>query len=454
MKKILIISFALSLFVQTNNVFAFGKEGHQLVAEIGYDLLDTSTQRIVSKYLGDISVADAGPWMDMVRSNPKYKHMSSWHFINIDEGKSYEPSDDHNIVNEINAAIENLHNRENLSDSAVMLNILVLFHLIGDIAQPLHVGYGSDLGGNKVTVKYFGQTTNLHKVWDSKIIETMGIDKQACIQHYAGISEEEKREITVSDPVIWLMDSRKYLEQVYNYTNGTIDQSYVDRNAPIIEKQILYAGMRLAGTLFDIFNPHLVHPKDTIILEHTYFTSHFVNSAHIPWVVEYTLRKSDVNCDNPIKRSNKFRPDPLNVIPTDIDKDYRKSGYDRGHNMPAADNGCNGKQAMTDCFYFSNMFPQTGRLNRGVWKSLEVQERDMALSSDSIYVWIGSYGVAETIGDNKVVVPEYCWKVIYNYNNQKWFAYIFPNTETVSGKPEDFATTVDDIQTKSGFVFK
>ena len=195
MKKILIISFALSLFVQTNNVFAFGKEGHQLVAEIGYDLLDTSTQRIVSKYLGDISVADAGPWMDMVRSNPKYKHMSSWHFINIDEGKSYEPSDDHNIVNEINAAIENLHNRENLSDSAVMLNILVLFHLIGDIAQPLHVGYGSDLGGNKVTVKYFGQTTNLHKVWDSKIIETMGIDKQACIQHYAGISEEEKREI-------------------------------------------------------------------------------------------------------------------------------------------------------------------------------------------------------------------------------------------------------------------
>lgn len=197
-----------------------------------------------------------------------------------------------------------------------------------------------------------------------------------------------------------------------------------------------------------------VRAQDTVTLKHTYFTSHFVNSTRIPWVVEYTLRKKDVSCTKPLKRSDRFAWDPLNREATNLKKDNRKSGYDRGHNMPAADNSCNGKQAMTECFYFSNMFPQTHRLNAGVWKSLEELERELAIKDDSIYVRIGSYGTAKTIGKNKVVVPEYCWKVIYDYKTEEWSAYIFPNTLTVSGKSEEFVTTVDDIQTKSGFEFK
>lgn len=106
---------------------------------------------------------------------------------------------------------------------------------------------------------------------------------------------------------------------------------------------------------------------------------------------------------------------------------------------------------MTECFYFSNMFPQTHKLNAGVWKTLEEQERNMAAQDDSIYVWIGSYGTNGTIGKDKVVVPKYCWKVIYDYKTQEWSAYIFPNTKTVSGKPENFTTTVDDIRRKSGY---
>jgi DNA/RNA endonuclease G (NUC1) len=433
-----------------------------MVAEIGYSQLTPACQATVKKYLGTISVPNAGTWMDDVRNNTDYAYMKPWHFINIDKGEQYKPSDDPNVVNEINNAITNLNNRENLSDEEVRLNILALFHLIGDVAQPLHDGYGSDKGGNDVAVTYLGKKSNLHKVWDSEIIESEGITKERCEARLDKLSEEQKDHIRIIDPVVWMKDSRRLLDKVYTYENKTIDQDYVTRNAKVIEKQVLYAGMRLAATLESIFGkatPVAVAkaatlPNGVVTLKHTYYTSHFSTALHIPWVVEYTLRKKDVDCANPVKRVNKFAPDPLNVAATDLDKDYAKSGYDRGHNMPAADNACNGITAMNECFYFSNMFPQTHRLNAGVWKTLEERERDMAAQDDSIYVWIGNYGIEKTIGANEVAVPKYCWKVIYDYKTKEWSAYMFPNTLTVAGKPEDFETTVQDIEKKSGYVFK
>lgn len=460
--KLFSLVLALLLF-NTFQVGAWGKRGHQLVAQIGFDLLDANTQQTITHYLGNISVPDAGTWMDDQRNNPKYSYMKSWHFINIDKGEQYHPTNDHDIVNELNTAIQNLRHKENLSDEEIRLNILVLFHLTGDIAQPLHVGYGTDLGGNDVTVTFLTKKSNLHKVWDSEIIENQNITKEQCEAFLPNLSDEQKDNIEIIDPVLWMKDSRRLLPRVYAYEDETIDEAYVRKNRATVKKQILYAGMRLATTLEELFNTTSVTeavrtsvslPSNVITLPHTYYTSHFSTSLHIPWVVEYTLRKKDVNCSNSIKRTNKFAPDPLNKEATNLDKSYKNSGYDRGHNMPAADNGCNGAKAMEECFYFSNMFPQTHRLNAGVWKTLEEQERDMAIQDDSIYVWIGNYGVAKTVGPDEVAVPKYCWKVIYDYKTKEWSAYIFPNTLTVAGKPEDFETTVQDIESKSGFHFK
>jgi len=462
MVKITAFFLAIALLFNAYTANAWGKKGHQMVAEVGFEMLDAKTQQLIQHYLGSISVPNAGTWMDDQRSNPTYAYMKPWHFINIEKGEEYHPSYDHNVVNEINNAIENLRHKEDLSNDEIQLNILVLFHLIGDIAQPLHAGYGSDLGGNNIAVTFLGEKSNLHTVWDSEIIENQSITKEQCVALMANLNDEQKDRITVIDPVAWMKDSRKYLNRVYDFENNTIDADYVRRNRPIVKKQILYAGMRLAATLEELFGTTanitvaktVKLPQGIVTLKHAYYTSHFSTTSHIPWVVEYTLRKKDVSCTTPIKRTNKFAADPLNVKATDLDKDYKNSGYDRGHNMPAADNGCNGAKAMTECFYFSNMFPQTHRLNAGVWKTLEEQERDMAIQDDSIYVWIGSYGIAKTIGPDEVAVPKYCWKVIYDYKTLEWLAYIFPNTSTVAGKPEDFVTTVQDIEEKSGFEFK
>ncbi len=445
---------------------AWGKKGHQMVAEIGYSLLDENTKGLVKHYLGNITIDAAGTWMDDMRNNPKYAYMKPWHYINIDEGARYKPSDQEDIVSELNAAISELRHREGLPDITIQHDLLILFHLAGDIAQPLHVGYGSDKGGNDVDVTYLSKPSNLHKVWDSDIIESEGITTGEVMALYAGLTDERLDVLRTTDPVEWMRHSRRLLPRVYKMTDYKIDQAYIARNKVLLEKQILFAGIRLAATLEDLFKgpaklkasstqvKPAKHGLDTVLLEHTWYRSHFVNSAHIPWVVEYTLRAGDVKCRDARERTNNFAPDPFDRDATDLSKDYEHSGYDRGHNMPAADNACHGTQAMNECFYYSNMYPQTHRLNAGVWKSLEEQERELAAQDDSIYVWIGSYGVAGTIGVDKVVVPKYCWKVIYDYKTRKWWAYIFPNTTTVSGKPDAFKTTVADIKAKSGYSFK
>lgn len=190
-----------------------------------------------------------------------------------------------------------------------------------------------------------------------------------------------------------------------------------------------------------------------ITIQHKYYTTTFDKSKHIPFVVRYTLTSKMLSCKERISRTDNFTADPELPGATDLKEDYKEasSKYDRGHNMPAEDNRCD-ETGMNECFYFSNMFPQTAKLNRGIWKQLEVKERLKANENDSIVVYIGSYGMIETIGPDSVAVPEYCWKVIYA--NGQYEAYTFPNTTTVQGAISNFQTTISQIEHLSGYHFR
>ncbi len=110
-----------------------------------------------------------------------------------------------------------------------------------------------------------------------------------------------------------------------------------------------------------------------------------------------------------------------------MQKDYTNSGFDRGHNFPAADAVCD-RVSNEESFYFSNMTAQYPALNRGDWKSLETVVRDVAAKNDSTKVWCGSVGEIKKIG--KVSVPKQCWKVVYVKATNEWTAYLFNNYTT------------------------
>jgi endonuclease G len=191
---------------------------------------------------------------------------------------------------------------------------------------------------------------------------------------------------------------------------------------------------------------------DTLRLNHQNYSTVFSKSLRYPVLVEWWVTKEKVTCTNPIPRQDKFKPDPLLPEYTDLAKDYLKSGTDRGHMAPAADNQCLGALAMDESFYFSNMSPQYGALNRGDWKTLEMATRKLAIEMDSIRVWTGNVGVAKRIG--RVAVPTQCWKVIYIKKTNTWKAYIFQNNTSKADGIENNEVTVAAVEKLTGLKFK
>lgn len=115
-------------------------------------------------------------------------------------------------------------------------------------------------------------------------------------------------------------------------------------------------------------------------------------------------------------RSNDFRSDEKISTGSATLADYKSSGYDRGHLVPAADMSFD-QEAMSETFYMSNMSPQAPQFNRGIWVNLETQVREWAQRFGKIYVVSGpvlnkNAEKFPSIGKNQVSVPEFYYKVI------------------------------------------
>ena len=155
------------------------------------------------------------------------------------------------------------------------------------------------------------------------------------------------------------------------------------------------------------------------------------------------------------QRTNRFRRDPEIPTGSATTADYRRSGYDRGHLAPAADMAFS-VQTMADSFFMSNMSPQKPAFNRGIWKRLEEQVRQIAIREKAIYVVTGPILPKKktvTIGANQVTVPTHYYKVIFDLTPpQKMIGFILPNEG--SNRPlEEFAVTVDTVEKATGLDF-
>lgn len=148
-------------------------------------------------------------------------------------------------------------------------------------------------------------------------------------------------------------------------------------------------------------------------------------------------------------RSDDFRPDPLVKTGSATPVDYRGSGYDKGHLVPANDMKIS-RQCMSESFFMSNMTPQAPSFNRGIWKRLEDAVREWALANGEVYVVTGPVladANFRTIGPDRVAVPLRFYKVVLDYREPelKAIAFIIPNAE---GKEPlaAYAVTVDEVE--------
>lgn len=252
-KSTVLILLSIILIITPKRSYSWYQKGHQIISEIALNYLDSTTKANVQKYLGNTSFEEASIWMDMMRYDYKYSYMNTWHYINIEKGEIYKASNDENIINELDKVLKQLKNRKLLSNDEVKKNLLILFHLIGDLHQPLHVGYAIDRGGNSIQVNYLGHTTNLHSVWDDEIIQHENVSTKNCLAIYNSLTKEQADSLKEINTIDWMMQSRSLLDDVYNFNDSKIDDNYSKKMKPIIEKQLLYAGLRLGAILKSYF---------------------------------------------------------------------------------------------------------------------------------------------------------------------------------------------------------
>lgn len=193
--------------------------------------------------------------------------------------------------------------------------------------------------------------------------------------------------------------------------------------------------------------------KELIVRHKAYVLCYQEAYEQAKWVA-YRLTKEMVETGNE-ERTDNFRVDPSVASGSASPDDYKKQGYDKGHLCPAGDMSWDA-DAMSESFFMSNMSPQRPAFNRGIWKKLESAVRDWAKRDGEIF--IVAAGVLkpglETIGENKVAVPELYYKVILDNQlpEKKTIGFVFPN-EGSKKDLFDFAVSVDSVEKLTGIDF-
>ncbi len=213
-----------------------------------------------------------------------------------------------------------------------------------------------------------------------------------------------------------------------------------------------YAPSSTSGSIIGLELP-ASRPGD-IIVEHIGYTLCYNEEHEQPDWVAYELTREEVYGAE--DRGDDFRADPSVKTGSATLEDYRGSGYDRGHLIPAADLKWSA-EAMSDSFYLSNMSPQDPQFNRGVWGTLEGVIRNFAVTEGSVYVVTGPVltdGPYNTIGKNKVSVPKQYYKVVLDYTEPeiKAIGFLLPN-EGSKKSVQSFACSVDEVEKATGLDF-
>jgi hypothetical protein len=252
MKTIKLYFLSFLFFIISNNSFAWGSRGHAIVAEIAFAYLDADTKKVLLQYLDGMTIQEASTWMDNIKDDHSYDYMKPHHYVNFDKGENVVNNPGANIISVLSTTINQLKSNKNLSKEDIKQKICIIFHLIGDLHQPLHVGYGDDKGGNQMQINFNGSGTNLHSFFDSSIIKYKNITAQDCLNDNR-ITNSQLIDFQTIDVLTWATQSRSYLDGIYNFEGHKVSEEYVESNALIIKTQLFKAGLRLASVLKEVF---------------------------------------------------------------------------------------------------------------------------------------------------------------------------------------------------------
>lgn len=242
---------------------AWGPTGHRVIAEIAQHNLNRKANKQVTKLLDNYPMAYWSVWADNIKSDTtdRWKHTYIWHYVNIpgnlqkqDMEQAVNKVEQANVYREIPRLCEVIKNKQSSIDEKREA-LYFLIHLVGDLHQPMHIGREEDLGGNKITVYWFGTRTNIHAVWDGSLINN---EKYSYTEYTAilnRISSKEKKEIQKGTVADWLFDTYQITNEIYASVKNEdkLSYDYPYKYKETMEIQLQRAGLRLAAILNQLF---------------------------------------------------------------------------------------------------------------------------------------------------------------------------------------------------------
>lgn len=258
-KHIFIVAFvSLSLVL-----ISWGYTGHRTIGQLAENHLNQTAKLEIKNLLGDTSIADACTWADDARKDPQFKETANWHFLNLPLGLSFEEFKNQvdtmsqgNVYSALINAEQTLKNRDTPRQQQVYA-LKFIMHFVGDLHQPMHISRAEDKGGNTIQLNYEDKGTNLHSLYDSKLLEKQGLDYIQLASKFDNVSAEDIKQWQSDSLITWIWESYQISSQLYAEVDAmgsrVIDEAYYQKHLPIVEKRIQQAAIRLAGVLNSIY---------------------------------------------------------------------------------------------------------------------------------------------------------------------------------------------------------
>jgi hypothetical protein len=247
------ICLIIILWLYANTALAFGATGHRVIGQIADNHLTAQARASVSELLGPTSLAEVSTWADEIRSDSRWDHASSWHWVTIEDGDTYQSSKKNpngDLVVKLHEFMATLADKGAAKEDRIVA-LKWLVHLVGDVHQPLHVGRGADRGGNGIAAEWFGDPTNMHRVWDSEIIRSTRLSFSELSRFIDKASTAQVLKWQKSTIMDWVDEAVGLRNAVYTVPDSTYEYSY--KNLPVVKQQLLKAGVRLSGVLNQSF---------------------------------------------------------------------------------------------------------------------------------------------------------------------------------------------------------
>ena len=268
MKRINVLLLSAVMLMSSISAFGWGAKGHDVVAAIAEQNLTSKARKELAKILDGKSIVYYSSWMDNLQNSPDWKggydKTKTWHYANVDKGLTYQTMKKEEKGDVVTALTEltreMTENYDNLSDSLKADYVKMIVHMVGDLHCPMHAGRLSDRGGNGCKVKWFGQKTNLHSIWDSKMIDSARkwsysewrdhLDRKGKKFYKAAVQGSYED---------WFMTTVENAAELYDYVERqgkdepNVSYQYVYDFSPMLEEQLLLGGLRLAHVLNSIF---------------------------------------------------------------------------------------------------------------------------------------------------------------------------------------------------------